>query len=371
MWDAYTALASTQLGARDHRMRRLPLRQPGVRSSGSSPVFVVDLDVRDASLPLLIGETVALDPSGTRIARPGRRRQLRRTYSIDVWDAESLTPITTLRGHSGQILALAWSPDGRWLASSAKDGTLVIWDTERGANRVLERGGGAAVQALAFSPDGTRLASGSADGRVVIHNLGNLKNILQAAAAIPSRTMFGRHEGAVRALAWHPEGEVLASASADDTIQLFGTARGEPLHRLQGHNGDVLCLAFSPDGSRLFSGSRDKTVRVWHTDLGLSLLTLSGMRFPVQALGVELNGRRLITVEASTVPTVRVWDSSLVDVQEMWREREDARQARSLVAELFAEHQSVRGVLAALAERSDIDTGVLEIALVLAGRLQE
>ena len=143
------------------------------------------------------------------------------------------------------------------------------------------------------------------------------------------------------------------------------------MHRLQGHNGDVSCLIFSPDGSRLFSGSRDKTVRVWHTDLGLSLLTIAGLRFPVQALALELDGRRLITVEASTVPTVRVWDSSLVDVQEMWREREDARQARSLVSELFAEHPSARGVLRVLAGRTDIDHGVREIALVLAGRLQE
>jgi WD40 repeat protein len=331
----------------------------------------VDLDVRDDSPSLLIGETVALDPAGTRIARPGRRRQLRRTYSIDVWDAESLTLITTLRGHSGQILALAWSPDGRWLASSAKDQTLLIWDTQSGQNRVLDRDGSADVEALAFSPDGTRLASGSADGRVVIHDLGNGRNIGQAGAAIRSRSMFGRHEGAVRALAWHPAGEVLASASADDTIQLFGTQRGEPLHRLQGHNGDVLCLVFSSDGSRLFSGSRDKTVRVWHTDLGLSLLTMSGMRFPVEALAVELDGRRLITVEASTIPTVRVWDSSLVDVQEMWREREDARQARSLVAELLGEYHSGREVLAALAGRTDIDPGVRGIALVLAGRLQE
>ena len=143
------------------------------------------------------------------------------------------------------------------------------------------------------------------------------------------------------------------------------------MHRLQGHNGDVECLVFSPDGSRLFSGSRDKTVRVWHTDLGLSLLTISGMRFPVETLALEVGGRRLITVEASKIPTVRVWDSSLVDVQEMWHERKDARQARSLVSELFAEHQSAQEVLTELAGRTDIDQGVREIALVLAGRLQE
>ena len=181
------------------------------------------------------------------------------------------------------------------------------------------------------------------------------------------RGMDRRHEGGVRVLAWDEAGARLASGSADDSVFLWRAADGVELNHLRGHGGDVLSLAFHPDGVRVFSGSHDRTLRVWHGESGVTLLSLEGFRFPVTALGFEREGRRLVTCEDSSPPVVRVWDSTLVDAQDMWREGEWARRAIALVNEHFDTLGGAREVRAALLG-GDLEPQVLSIALVLLER---
>jgi len=106
---------------------------------------------------------------------------------------------------------------------------------------------------VAYSPDGKSLASGSSDNTV---------RLWDVATGNELRRLEG-HADWVWSVAFSPDGKSLASGSSDNTVRLWDVAAGKELRRLEGHAASVLSVAFSPDGKSLASGSYDKTVRLW------------------------------------------------------------------------------------------------------------
>lgn len=114
------------------------------------------------------------------------------------------------------------------------------------------------------------------------------------------------HTSAVTAVAFSPDGQVLASASYDNTIKLWDVATGKPIKDLVGHEGFVWALAFSADGKILATGSDDKTVRLWELASGKVARILSGHTGPVEAVAFSPDGGVLAT--AGDYATIRLWD---------------------------------------------------------------
>lgn len=130
----------------------------------------------------------------------------------------------SLRGHSAAVESVAFSPDGKHLATGSWDYTAKIWDAVSGQELQMLAGHSGPVESLAFSPDGTRVATGS----------------------------------------------------DDLTVKIWDPASGRELQTLRGHSEPVLSVAFSPDGKRLGSGSYDHTAKIWDVASGQELQTVRG-----------------------------------------------------------------------------------------------
>ncbi len=155
------------------------------------------------------------------------------------------------------------------------------------------------VFSVAFSPDGQRLASGSADKTVKTWDSATGKELFALKG----------HANWVRSVAFSPDGQRLASGGSDQTVKIWDSATGKELFTLKGHAGEVMSVAFSPDGQRLASAGRDQTVKIWETATGKELLALKGHADVVASVAFSPDGQRLASAGGFD-QTVKIWDSA-------------------------------------------------------------
>ncbi len=191
---------------------------------------------------------------------------------------------------------LAYHPQGKFLASGGKDGTVRCWDAVDGHALSVLKGHAGVVRAVAFSPRGDRLASGGLDRKILIRSTesGEILHALQG------------HAAEVLAVAWSPDGGQLASAAADRTLRLWDTATGELVRVLAGHRNAVGGVAFSPDGRLLASASDDGTARLWDAHSGASGRTFDTDGRAPRAVCFSPDGRTLAA--GGKFQLIRLWD---------------------------------------------------------------
>ena len=198
---------------------------------------------------------VAWSPDGRLLASGGKERK------ILVWAAEDGRLVHSLTGHEDNIGALAWSPDGQMLASGSDDKTIRIWEVASETAVMTLRSHGDNVLSVAWSPNGQMLASGSVDHQVILWDI---------ETARPSHA-FAEHTDAVNCVVWSPNGRILASASGDTTIRLWDI-QSHALHRmLKGDSAWISSIAWSPDGRILAAGLGSGSVDVWDVESGRQL----------------------------------------------------------------------------------------------------
>jgi len=205
----------------------------------------------------------------------------------------------TLTGHSGQVYSLAYSPDGRYLASGSSDKTIKIWETATGTELRTLTGHSMTVWSVAYSPDGRYLASGSLDKTIKIWEVATGK----------VRTLTG-HYMTFWSVAYSPDGRYLASGSSDKTIKIWETATGKELRTLAGHSKGVWSVVYSPDGRYLASGSSDKTIKIWEVATGQELRTLTGHSEGVLSVAYSPDGRYLASGIGDGA--IKIWEVATV-----------------------------------------------------------
>ena len=208
----------------------------------------------------------------------------------------------TLEGHSSIVYSVSWSPDGKYLASSSYDKTLIIWDAKSGERLKTLEGHSSIVYSVSWSPDGKYLASGSDDDTVIIWD---------AAGGQRLKTLKG-HSNDVESVSWSPDGKYLASGSRDETVIIWDATVGEILKTLEGHSDGVWSVCWSPDGKYLASGSEDNTVIIWDANSGQKLKTLEGHSSTVESVSWSPDGKYLAS--GSDDETVIIWDATVGEI---------------------------------------------------------
>jgi WD40 repeat protein len=209
----------------------------------------------------------------------------------------------TLRAHSGWVTGVAFSSDGRRLASGSWDQTVKFWDVPTGQELSTVGTKVKEVQALAFSPEGHWLATENSNYTVTLWDAGTGREIRRLPSDRPP-VAFGTNW--VYSIAFSPDGRYLASAVDDKTIRLWDVNTGRGVRDLTSLRRSVSYAAFSPDGRCLASGDGDKGIRIWDVFTGEEIRTLHGHKKPIYAVAFSPDGRWLAS--ASADKNIKLWD---------------------------------------------------------------
>ena len=202
-----------------------------------------------------------------------------------VWAQEQKPELYVQTGHSYLFIkSVAYSKDGKILASGGEDTTIKLWDVETGQELRTLKGHTAPIRSVTFSPDGKTIASGSrgSDANFKLWNIETGKEI---------RTLEG-HTRDVDSIAFTPNGKIIASGSWDGTIKLWNSVTGEVLKTLSQGNF-VYSIAFSPDGKTLASGGSAGTTKLWNTETGQELKTITGNSYGILSVAFSPDGKIL------------------------------------------------------------------------------
>ncbi|MER7315761.1 MULTISPECIES: WD40 repeat domain-containing protein [Streptomyces] len=206
-------------------------------------------------------------------------------------------PRTRVDAHTDTVRHIAWSPDGRRLATASRDGSARVLDARSGQSLLVLPSDGTMVESVSWSPDSAYVATAGRE-RVV--------RVWDAVSGVPVRLLTGATD-IVRQVAWSPDGVYVAASSKDTVVRVWEAGTGRLVQELSGHRDDVWGVTWSPDSTRLASASHDQTARVWGLATATAALVLQGHTDFVEGIAWSPDGLSIAT--GSGDHTARIWDA--------------------------------------------------------------
>ena len=234
--------------------------------------------------------TARFSPDGTVVATASGDKTVR------LWDVDSGRRMLALAGHTDTVTSIDFSADGETVASGGADGTVRLWSARTGKPTRTLRRHIRFVRAVSFSPDGKRLAStgdSHTDAPDAVQIWSTRTGNLEREIAPGKETS---------ALAFSPDGRILATATWGPTVTLWDSETGKLLRSLTGHSDQAACLAFSPDGRFIACGVRHEgvwnepcEVRLWDVRTGVPVPMFAGHDCGVTWVAFSSDGRVMVT----------------------------------------------------------------------------
>ncbi|MGB7924276.1 MAG: caspase family protein [Pyrinomonadaceae bacterium] len=281
LWDIYSGASLKQMKVNASVLRSIAFSPDGgLLASGGEDNLVHLWNVASgAELKALSGHTaspktgsrgayeiddvhaVAFSPDGKWLASGGD------DYTVRLWEISSGKELKVFRGHEDEVDSVAFSPDGKWLASGSADRTARVWDVASGGELKTLSKDSESVRSVIFSPDGKTIAHGNVDGVVSLWNVASGSNYRSF-----------RHNASASAVAFSPDGETLAVGKGfgGKDIVIWDLASGAKLQTFQGSANSIYSVALSPDHKFLATGAwrDDNGVQLWDLANGVKLRSL-------------------------------------------------------------------------------------------------
>jgi RNA polymerase sigma factor (sigma-70 family) len=315
LWDVATGRLIRQLGEHEKVINAIAFSPDGkTLASGDGDWTVRLLEVATGrEIRRLEGHRemvtcVAFTPDGkTLVSGSGNPLQgARKETALRLWDVATGKPLGELGELTGGLSAVVVTDDGRTLVS-AGDGAIRVWDLTRRQEIRRRPGHHSWVATVAYSPDGKILATAGGDHIIRLWDVATTRELRQLKGC----------EDAVDTVAFSPDGTLLASGSRKGFIRLWDPATGKELRRIKGHEREAV-VAFSPDGRSLASASRDGTIALWDVTTGRELRRIVGPKGQgILGLASAPDGKALATapfdemrgqLEESPPALVRLWE---------------------------------------------------------------
>ena len=233
---------------------------------------------------------VAVTPDGKTVVSGSNDETLK------VWDPETGQCRATFKGHASSVTDMAVTPDGKTVVSGSSDKTLKMWDLATGGCRATFKGHTATVWGPTVTPDGKTVVSSSDDKTLKVWDLETGQ----------CRATFKGHASSVTDVGVTPDGKTVVSGSHDATLKVWDLETGQCRATFKGHTGPIYCVAVTPDGKTVVSGSSDNTLKVWDLATGHCRATFEGHTKGVFGVGVTPDGKMVIS--GSLDKTLKVWD---------------------------------------------------------------